>query len=210
MWEGDKSIDLNEFVRISQTYVSRLFCDPSGSHSRSHSLVDLFSTPNPTPNYVSVKHNLLEYYSLLQSTHLSNSVLSSLPLPRSLDPNTPATLPSRLYALLVVTRDSAAALMGLPFFLLPLIVHIPVYAMGRLGARLVEDEEETQAQNKVAFGLLCLLLIYPTAFFFLWAMLWYTPTGAILAAVTVYLFAVYHTKMVNCSSHSLYSVFLLN
>jgi glycerol-3-phosphate O-acyltransferase / dihydroxyacetone phosphate acyltransferase len=69
--------------------------------------------------------------------------------------------------------------------------------MGRLGARLVEDEEETQAQNKVVFGLLSLLLIYPATFFFLWALFWYTPIGALLAAAIVYLFAIYHIKTVD-------------
>lgn len=74
---------------------------------------------------------------------------------------------------------------------------MPVYIMGRFGAHLVHDEEETQAQNKVAFGLLSLFLIYPAAFFFLWALFWYTPIGAILAATMVYMFAVYHNRMIN-------------
>lgn len=74
---------------------------------------------------------------------------------------------------------------------------MPVYIMSRFGAKLVEDEEETQAQNKVVFGLLFLLFIYPAAFFFLWAMFWYTSTGAVLALVIVYLFAAYHTKLIS-------------
>lgn len=69
--------------------------------------------------------------------------------------------------------------------------------MGRFGAKLVEDEEETQAQNKVAFGLISLFLIYSASFFFLWALFWYTPTGALLSAFLVYLFAVYHVKMID-------------
>ncbi|TFY80109.1 hypothetical protein EWM64_g3897, partial [Hericium alpestre] len=69
--------------------------------------------------------------------------------------------------------------------------------MARMGARLVEHEEETQAQNKIIFGLLLLALIYPATFFFLWAFLWYTPLGAVLSGVLVWLVAVYHTKLVN-------------
>ncbi|KAJ8518019.1 hypothetical protein ONZ45_g4883 [Pleurotus djamor] len=179
MWEGDKSIDLDDFVTISQT------------------LVDLFSTPNATPNIASVKRTLLEYYSLLQTTHLTNSVLSSLPLPRSLDPKASVTLPGRLRTLAVLIWDTLSSLASLPFFLFPLIIHSPVYVMGRLGARLVEDEEETQAQNKVIFGLLFLLLIYPASFFFLWALFMYTRVGALLAFSVVYLLAVYHNKMIN-------------
>jgi hypothetical protein len=93
--------------------------------------------------------------------------------------------------------DSASSLVRLPFFLFPLIVHMPIYIMGRLGAHLVEHEEETQAQNKVVAGLLFLLMIYSSAFWLLWALFFYTPTGAVLAAVTVWMFAVYHTKMIN-------------
>lgn len=161
------------------------------------SLVDLFSTQNPTANFVSVKRNLLEYYSLLQTTELTNSVLSALPLPRTLDPDHPTPLPGRLRTLGFLMRDSVSALTRLPFFIFPLIVHSPIYILGRLGARLVEHEEETQAQNKVILGLLFLLMIYPLSFWLLWALFLYTPTGAVLAAVTVYLFAVYHTKLIN-------------
>ena len=76
--------------------------------------------------------------------------------------------------------------------------------MGRFGAKLVEDEEETQAQNKVAFGLISLLLIYSASFFFLWALFWYTPTGALLSAFLVYLFTVYHIKMIDSEFIYLY------
>ncbi|KAF8127762.1 glycerol-3-phosphate-acyltransferase [Mycena galopus ATCC 62051] len=179
MWEGDKSINLDEFVPISQT------------------LVDLFSTPNPTPNFKSVKRCLLEYYSLLQSTHLTNSVLSNLPLPRTLDPDTPTPLPSRLLTLLILIRDTFSVLLRLPFFIVPLILYLPVYFMGRWGAQLADDEEETQAQNKLVFGLVSMLAMYLPAFFFLWAMFLYTPVGAVLAAATLWLFARYHDSMIN-------------
>ncbi|KAK6972111.1 PlsC domain-containing protein [Favolaschia claudopus] len=181
MWEGDRAINLDEFVPISQT------------------LVDLFSTPNPTPNFKYVKRCLLEYYSLLQSTHLTNSVLSNLPLPRTLDPSRPVALPSRLYTLLILTRDTMSILIRLPFFIFPLILYIPVYFMGRFGARLVEDEEETQAQNKLVFGLLSAVLIYPPAFLFLWALFMYTRVGAVLAVATLWLFARYHDSMINAN-----------
>ncbi|KAG6810973.1 hypothetical protein H0H92_009556 [Tricholoma furcatifolium] len=131
LWEKNKAISLDDFVAISQT------------------LVDLFAGPSAIPHFNSAKRNLLEYYSLLQSSHLTNSVLKSLPLPPTLDPNVPAPIPSRLYTLLLLIRDTISALIPLPFFFFPLIVHLPVYSMGRLGARLVKDEEETQAQNKI-------------------------------------------------------------
>lgn len=179
LWEGEKGIPLEDFVVISQT------------------LVDLFTLPDTTPNLKSVRRHLLEYYSLLQSSHLTNSTLSSLPLPRSLDPKAPVPLPSRLYTILLLLRDSISILVRLPFFFIPLIVHIPAYAMARYGAKLVEHEEETQAQNKVAFGLIALIFTYSVAFFFLWALSMYTPVGALVSAVTVYLFGVYHNRIID-------------
>lgn len=161
------------------------------------SLVDLFSDLSVTPNCETARRQLLEYYSLLQTSHLTHSVLSSLPLPRSLDPKNPATIPSRLYTLLILIRDSLAVLIQLPFFLVPLVIHTPVYVMGRLGAKLAEMEEETQAQNKVALGLVSVLLIYPATFFFVWSMLWYTRIGAVIAAGIVYLFAVSHVSLID-------------
>lgn len=69
--------------------------------------------------------------------------------------------------------------------------------MARYGAKMVENEEETQAQNKVAFGLITLFIIYSITFFFLWALFMYTPVGALVSAVSVYLFAVYHNQMID-------------
>ncbi|KAF8549758.1 hypothetical protein OG21DRAFT_1514834 [Imleria badia] len=179
LWEDERSIDLKEFVTISQT------------------LVDLFSTKDAMPNFCSVRRHLLEYYSLLQSTRLTNSVLSSLPLPETLSPTHPTPLPSRLLTLSILVRDTLAALIRLPFFLLPLILHLPVYVMSRLAAGLSEHEEETQAQNKVVIGLLLLMLIYPAAFWAFWAILSFTSHGALVAGLTVWAFAYYHTRLVN-------------
>ncbi|KAG1829658.1 hypothetical protein EV424DRAFT_1526312 [Suillus variegatus] len=180
LWEDERSIDLEEFVTISQT------------------LVDLFSyNGRLLPNFSTVRRHLLGYYSLLQSTNLTNSVLSSLPLPPMLSPSHPTPLPSRLLTLSVLIRDTLVALTRLPFFLIPLLLHTPVYVMGRIGARLVEHEEETQAQNKAVFGLLSCMMIYPATFWALWAMLWYTGFGALVAAFTVWAFAYYHNRLIN-------------
>lgn len=146
-----------------------------------------------------MKRQLLEYYSLLETSHLTNSVLSSLPLPRTLDPNTPAAVPGRLFAVLILLRDSISVLLRLPFFFFPLIMHMPAYIMGRYGGKLAADEE-TRAQSKVVFGLLSLLLTYSAAFTFLWSMFMYTPTGALIAAGTVYLFALYHIRVIDGKS----------
>lgn len=162
-----------------------------------HRLVDLLSNPDLTPNSHNVKRRLLDYYSLLESARLTNSVLSSLPLPPTLDPNQPVPLPSRLYTLVILLRDTLALVVRLPFFLFPVIVHLPVYVLSRLGARLAVDEVETQAQNKLVIGLVLLVLfIYPTAFFLLWAFMMYTPLGALVSAGVVWLLAVYHNTLI--------------
>lgn len=179
LWEKERSIDLNDFVAVSQT------------------LVDLFSTKDVTADYNSVRRHLLEYYSLLQSTHLTNSVLASLHLPATLSPTRPTPLPSRLFTLSILIRDTLAVLIRLPIFFLPLLLHLPVYIIGRRAARLSEHEEETQAQNKVVVSLLLLLLIYPATFWILWAVLSYSSTGALVAALAVWAFAYYHTRLVN-------------
>jgi hypothetical protein len=65
-----------------------------------------------------------------------------------------------------------------------------------MGARLAEDEE-TQAQNKVVFALLLILMMYPAAFFILWAFFRFTPVGVLCAASMVWLFAAYHNKLIS-------------
>jgi glycerol-3-phosphate O-acyltransferase/dihydroxyacetone phosphate acyltransferase len=145
----------------------------------------------------SVRRRLLTYYSLLQSTGFTNSVLCSLPLPAHLDPSQRTPLTLRLRTLLALLRDTLACGLQMPLFVLPFAVHLPMYLLARLGARLVIDEEETLAQNKVVLGLLAALAVYPAAFVFLWSLLWFSPVGALAAASFVYVFAMYHNRMVH-------------
>lgn len=98
----------------------------------------------------------------------------------------------------IIVRDSLSSLVRLPLFVLPLLIHAPAYVVGRLGAKLVEDEEETQAQNKAVFGLFVLAVtVYPALFFFLWSCLRYTSLGAVGAAGFLFLLAMYHNRLVN-------------
>lgn len=106
-------------------------------------------------------------------------------------------MPSRLRTLSALSAETISTLIRLPLFAVPLIIHAPAYFVARLGAKMVEDEEETQAQNKVVFGLLLLMLSYTSFGIFVWAMMWYTPIGALLASVCVFVFAWYHNSLVN-------------
>ncbi|KAF8322176.1 hypothetical protein DL93DRAFT_2072008 [Clavulina sp. PMI_390] len=179
LWSSDEAIPLKDWVEVNQT------------------LCDLFCEPSPSPTLNQAKADLLKYDALLRSSRLSNTALSQLPLPRSLDPSQPAPLPSRIRTLWVLFIDTFASILRLPFFLLPLIVHMPVYVVGRAGATLVEEEEESKAQIKIILGLLSLTFIYPAVFFFLWTLLWFSPPGFLVAALTLSGFAVYHTRLID-------------
>ena len=64
-------------------------------------------------------------------------------------------------------------------------------------AQGVEDEEETQAQNKLLFGLLLTLIAYGSLFAILWAIMSKTVFGALVAALTVYAVSIYHRHLVD-------------
>ncbi|KAI0338250.1 glycerol-3-phosphate-acyltransferase [Trametopsis cervina] len=179
LWPKERSINLDEFVAISQT------------------LVDLFSTPDLLPKFNSTKRKLLTYYSLLEESHLSNSVLSSLPLPDTLDPKRPIPLPSRIRTLFALIGQTLALLIRLPLFAIPLLIHAPAYYVARLGAKMVEDEEETQAQNKVVFGLFLAVVVYSITGIFVWASLSYTAIGALAGFSVIYTLAWYHNSMID-------------
>ncbi|CUA66700.1 hypothetical protein RSOLAG22IIIB_00145 [Rhizoctonia solani] len=180
LWPRARSLGLGDFVPVSQV------------------LIDIFSEPNKSPLFEPTRKALLKYYSLLQSAKLSHETLSDLPLPRTLDPSVEAPLPSRLSTLAVLLKDTIATTIRLPFFVLPALIHLPAYILSRMLARMVEEEEETQAQMKIAGGILALVIMtYPVMFMFLWAFLWSTPIGALLAAGLVWLIAIYHVSMID-------------
>lgn len=161
-----------------------------------NSLADLFSTTS-NESISSLKSLLVTYRQLLVSSRLSNASLTDIPLPQTLDPNAKVSLPNRFSTLWLLIKDSLAAFIRLPVFFVPLIFHLPVYFVGTLGARLVEDELETQAQMKIAFGLLLSFLTYPVMFFTFWAVFRQLPLGAAIAAGVVWLLGRYHAALID-------------
>lgn len=157
----------------------------------------MFSIPDLVPKFNATKRHLLTYYSLLQEAHLTNSVLSSLPLPQTLDPRRPIPSPSRIRTLATLIAETISILIRLPLFVVPLVAHTPAYFVARLGAKMVEDEEETQAQNKVVFGLFLASMVYFLMGVFVWAFLSYTVAGALLAIGFVYALVWYHNSLIN-------------
>ncbi|PBK90443.1 hypothetical protein ARMGADRAFT_1032468 [Armillaria gallica] len=71
LWDRVNAINLDEFVSVSQTY-----------------LVDLLSNGIPL-NIQKTKQILLEYHVMLQLMHLTDPIISSLPVPQVLDPDVP-------------------------------------------------------------------------------------------------------------------------
>lgn len=69
--------------------------------------------------------------------------------------------------------------------------------MSRYGAKLAVDEEETQAQNKIAFGLLLTAISYGTLFWLIWAVFWLSPLGAVIGASAVYLLYTFYLRMID-------------
>jgi glycerol-3-phosphate O-acyltransferase / dihydroxyacetone phosphate acyltransferase len=162
-------------------------------------LVDLFSTPwDSDPSFISLKKALITYHSLLKSTHLTNATLSSLPLPTRKDvASAHNQLPSRFSTVLPLLLETIAVLIRLPFFFVPLIIHIPIYYTTRWIGNKSAHEEESMAQNKVVVGLLMLFAIYGFWFCMIWMLFWMTPIGAIVAASTMWLLAFYHGKLID-------------
>lgn len=79
------------------------------------------------------------------------------------------------------------------------MAHLPIYMIGKFTQIYLNSEEpEAFAQNKIVFSLLMLIVfVYPTIFFFTWAVFLFTPVGYILASVWTVLFGIYHTKLVD-------------
>lgn len=167
---------------------------------RSFSLVDLFS---PTSSYAetaqSARQALIAYEASLRARHFTNASLNALPLPRILDPQTPAHPPARLRTLWALFQTTISSILYLPFFILPLMAHLPIYTIGKFTQVYLNSEEpEAFAQNKIVFSLLVLIVfIYPTIFFFTWAIFLFTPVGFLLASAWTVLFGIYHTKLVD-------------
>ncbi|ODN73335.1 hypothetical protein L202_07874 [Cryptococcus amylolentus CBS 6039] len=176
LWPKD-NLPLGEYVQVSQT------------------LVDIFCTANE--KIEALKDLLATYHRLLTSSRLSNSALAELSLPNQLNPKSAVTLPNRFSTLWLLIKDSLNCLVRLPFFIVPMLIHLPVYVVGILGARLAEDELETQAQTKITFGLILSFLTYPVLFFSLYAVLKQWTFGAVIAAVSVWMLGRYHSTLID-------------
>jgi hypothetical protein len=178
LWKHHDDLALADYVDVAQT------------------LVDLFATQG-NPKIDHLRTLLGTYRNLLFASRLSNHTLADLPLPKNLDPSRPVPLPGRLRTLAILVKDTVICLAQFPLFILPFLFHIPIYITGILGARMAEDELETQAQMKMFLGVFFSFITYPITFFiFLWLFA-AVPLGMAFAAGAVWLIGKYHTALID-------------
>ncbi|KAJ9102947.1 hypothetical protein QFC19_004503 [Naganishia cerealis] len=130
LWERESKLAPEEVVKVQQT------------------LVDMFSPPTSIKQLQEVKDLLNKYNRLLVTAKLTNQELADLPLPNSLEPTSSTPLPTRFSTLTLLIKDTISCAVRLPFFLVPMIIHLPIYMMARMGANIAKEEMETQAQMK--------------------------------------------------------------
>ena len=94
-------------------------------------------------------------------------------------------------------RESVAVGIRLPIFLVPMLVHLPIYWVTQWVGEKSAHEEEAVAQNKAVVGLILCLAIYSVWFWVIWALFWATGVGAVIAALTVWAMASYHSKLID-------------
>lgn len=201
LWGDDDLVPLQHFRAITQRYrlrdrLSRL----QDTDSVVFSLVSLLSQDSSYASQASsARSTLIEYEAVLRSLRFANSSLNALPLPRILDPATPAAPPDRFSSLFALLRTTLSSVVFLPFFVLPLLAHLPIYIVGKWTQYyLSPDEAEGLAQNKIVFSLLLLVVfIYPAVFFFAWALFAFSTLGFAVAFAWTALFAVLHTSLVD-------------
>ncbi|GAA5869201.1 hypothetical protein JCM1840_004322 [Sporobolomyces johnsonii] len=180
LWPDDRKLPLRHLKEIDQT------------------LIDLFSSPDLSLSQRRLKRLLIVYRDALHTNSLSHLSLSSLPLPATLDPSVPHPFPTRARVLGSVLLSTLSCLLRLPFFLLPLLVHLPIYLFSRYASSGALEED--QAQNKVFVGLVFALGTYAAFFGVACALLWVSLPygGAILvAAAGTVAFVAYHNRLVD-------------
>ncbi|GAA5989981.1 hypothetical protein JCM10908_002407 [Rhodotorula pacifica] len=182
LWPDDRKLPLQNLRDIDQT------------------LVDLFASENPSASLRRLRRLLTTYRDALKHLGVSHLSLSSLPLPDTLDPSVPHPLPTRMRVFGSVLLSTFACLIRLPFFLLPLLVHLPVYLFARYASSGALEED--QAQNKVAMGLVLALVTYAAFFAVACVLLWTSIPwgGAILVAIVgTIAFVAYHNRLVDAN-----------
>lgn len=93
-------------------------------------------------------------------------------------------------------RISLKLLVELPLFLPGIIIHSPVYILGK-AAESVEKFTESVAQDKIALALGLLVPLYSTLFYLIWRWMDYSLGGFLLSAFLIPTFVRYHMALLD-------------
>jgi glycerol-3-phosphate O-acyltransferase/dihydroxyacetone phosphate acyltransferase len=103
---------------------------------------------------------------------------------------------SIMTASLRLLRISLRLLVELPLFLPGIIIHSPVYILGK-AAESVEKFTESIAQDKIALAIGLLVPLYSTLFYLIWRWTEYTFGGFLLGTFLIPTFVRYHMAMLD-------------
>lgn len=181
LWGDDRNIKLEDFVEVSQTCVF-LSSVVAYNTNESGSLIDLLTAPDLTSNFTKLKEKLINYYALLDAANITHPIL------KAVHPQTPffrsfrsTSLPSLspMFTLISLVSYLLLAVVQLPLFAVPCVLHLPVYAASswaelKFGGR---DEVEARAQNMIVFGTIAEIVSYVAGFWVVRSGLAYLPVG---------------------------------
>lgn len=167
LFSVDKRVPLEDYVKITQSLIN-------------------FFTNSTSEEIISLKNNLNQYKTSLDGLRLFDTDIARYE-------NRSLTIPWALYTF---SCEFVKFVAQLPFFLPGLCFHWPIYVLGTLSAKY-EKYEESRAQNKIALGLVWLMIAYTVLFFVIWITMFFTPLGFLLAASAVFIFAWYHIALVD-------------
>ncbi|GAA97148.1 uncharacterized protein L969DRAFT_43947 [Mixia osmundae IAM 14324] len=180
LYPAEADLPLRQYQRVSQA------------------LIDFLSAPKAAAKTSELKQILVDYDAALKKAGLSHNQLADYGLPSSLDPTRPIDTPTRVAALTQLVGSTLASLVRLPFFIPPLIFHLPVYTAGKLTLKYINSkEEESFAQNKVLICMIMLLVSYPVLFLLIWSIWLPSKVGAVLSFGLVWAFAHFHVAMID-------------
>ncbi|SJL15209.1 uncharacterized protein ARMOST_18695 [Armillaria ostoyae] len=141
LWDRVNAINLDEFVSVSQM------------------LVDLLSNSVPL-NIQKTKQILLEYYVMLQLTHLTDPIISSLPIPWALDPDVSGSPIQRILALLALSTSTILSLIHVPPYCLSLVMQPSSFILTAVGSWLIGKPVPDRLRRRWYFLTMAYLILF--------------------------------------------------
>ncbi|CAG8605419.1 12815_t:CDS:2, partial [Ambispora leptoticha] len=166
--DKDPPYKLQDYVKVSQSFIN-FFKNPSDAESPQHNTIKR------------LQKDLLTYNDQLQQLNLTDFEICKY----SKDRITPVS------ALTSLTGQFLSLFLQAPFFLPGLIIHLPVYALGKLVA-LREKYEESRSQDKVFIALALLPLLYSLLFYNLWSWTGFSLRGFWATTIIIPTILFYH------------------